>query len=406
MSQSPKRRELKYRLNTWIKEFRKERLDNHVTQAELAVYAGLSREYLNRIESGKLPVSEDLKKQLTEALELLKPDAPLFMLIDYFKVRFKTTDIRHVVENILHIKMKYMGYEDYGFYSYSEHYYHGDIVLMVSPDEEKGILLELKGKGCRQYESCLLAQGRDWYEFINDCIREDAVMKRIDLAINDRAGLLDVPELIDKCTKGECVSVFKKFDDYGSGTLIPTRDQHKVEMGKTLYLGSKESELYFCIYEKAFEQYTKNGIPLEDADIKNRLEIRLKNERAFQAAYDLLAYRDAEQTAFAIINRYVRFVDAKPGKDRYEWKENAKWQHFIGDHREKLRLTTKPKEKTIDDSYKWVHDQVAPTLKTMMEIDRINSTAIIENMIEGTELSEKQQKIIEQQTTPIQDIIC
>lgn len=392
-------------MDKWIQQFRKERLDNSITQAELAVFGGVSREYLNRIESGKVRVSEELKRQLTEALERLKPDAPLFLLIDYVKVRFKTTDVRHVVEDILHIKLKYMGHEDYGLYSYAEQYYHGDIVLMVSPEEEKGVLLELKGKGCRQYESCLLAQGRDWYEFFNDCIREDAVMKRIDLAINDRAGLLNIPELIDKCTKGECISVFKKFEDYGSGALIPTRDQHKVEMGKTLYLGSKQSELYFCIYEKAFEQYIKSDIPLEDADIKNRFEIRLKNERAFQAVYDLLAYRDAEQTAFAIINRYVRFVDAAPDKDRYEWKQNAKWLYFIGGRREKLRLTTKAKEKTIDDTYKWLHHQVAPTLKTMTEIDRINNTKIIENMIEGTELSDKQHKIIEQQTTSISDII-
>ena len=392
-------------MDQWIQEFRKERQDNGVTQEALAVYAGISREYLSRLENGKLPVNKELKEALTEALEKLKPDAPLFLLIDYVRVRFRTTDIRHIVEDILQIKMQYMGHEDYGFYSYSEHYYHGDIFLMASTEEEKGILLELKGKGCRQFESCLRAQGRDWYDFFHECILEDAIMKRLDLAINDRAGLLDIPELIEKCTKGECISIFKGFEDYGSGALIPTREQHKVEMGKTLYLGSKQSEVYFCIYEKAFEQYIKNEIPIEDADIKNRFEIRLKNERAFQAIYDLLAYRDAEQTAFAIINRYMCFVDAAPGKDRYDWKENAKWLYFIGEHREQLRLTTRPKEKTLDDSYKWLHHQVSPTLKTMLEIDRLNGTKIIENMIEGAKLSGKYQKTIEQQTASIDDII-
>jgi phage replication initiation protein len=41
-------------------------------------------------------------------------------------------------------------HEDYAFYSYMEQYVCGDIVVMVSPDEDKGCLLELKGKGCRQ----------------------------------------------------------------------------------------------------------------------------------------------------------------------------------------------------------------------------------------------------------------
>lgn len=392
-------------MDKFIEEFRKERQDHNISQEALAVYAGISREYLTRIENGKLPVSENLKEALMTALEKLKPAAPLFLLIDYVRVRFRTTDIRHVVEDLLQIGLKFMGHEDFGFYSYSEHYYQGDIFIMVSPDEEKGILLELKGKGCRQFESYLLEQGRDWYDFFHQCIIEDAVIKRLDLAINDRAGLLDIPELIQKCTNGECISVFKKFEDYGSGALIPTRDQHKVEMGKTLYLGSKQSELYFCIYEKAYEQYIKNDIPLEEADIKNRFEIRLKNERAFQAMYALLAYRDAERTAFSIINRYVYFVDAAPDKDRYEWKKNAKWLYFIGEHREKLRLTTSPKEKTIDDAYKWLHHQVSPTLKTMMEIDKRNGTKIIENMIESAKLSEKHQKTIEQQTTSTRDMI-
>ena len=51
-------------------------------------------------------------------------------------------------------------------------------------------------------------------------------------------------------------------------------------MGRTLYLGSLKSDVYFCIYEKDYEQYVKLGTPLEEADIINRFEIRLRNERS------------------------------------------------------------------------------------------------------------------------------
>ncbi len=85
-------------------------------------------------------------------------------------------------------------------------------------------------------------------------------------------------------------------------------------MGRTLYLGSLKSDVYFCIYEKDYEQYVKLGTPLEEADIINRFEIRLRNERAYYAVRDLLTYYDAEQTAFSIINQYVRFVDEEPDK--------------------------------------------------------------------------------------------
>ena len=46
--------------------------------------------------------------------------------------------------------------------------------------------------------------------------------------------------------------------------------------------------MYFCVYEKSYEQYIKLGIPIEEAPIKNRFEIRLKNERAYYAVRDLL----------------------------------------------------------------------------------------------------------------------
>ena len=69
-------------------------------------------------------------------------------------------------------------------------------------------------------------------------------------------------------------------------------------MGYTLYIGSLKSEVYFCVYEKSYEQYIKLGIPIEEAPIKNRFEIRLKNERAYYAVRDLLTYYDAERTAF------------------------------------------------------------------------------------------------------------
>lgn len=64
-----------------------------------------------------------------------------------------------------------------------------------------------------------------------------------------------------------------------------------------------------CTYQKNYEQYIKNGTEIEDTEIKNRFEIRMKNKRAYYAVVDLLNYQDAELTTFSIINHYIRFVD-------------------------------------------------------------------------------------------------
>lgn len=121
------------------------------------------------------------------------------MLFDYVRIRFPTTDVKHIVEDMLRLKLPYFIHEDYGFYSYTEHYYLGDIFVLVSPELEKGVLLELNGRGCRQFESYLLAQERSWYEFFMDVLMEDGVMKRLDLAINDKTGILNIPHLTEKC---------------------------------------------------------------------------------------------------------------------------------------------------------------------------------------------------------------
>ena len=376
-----------------------------VSQKRLALMAGISREHLNRIEAGKVNLTNDMKLKLLEALEKFNPEAPLFLLFDYVRIRFPTLDIQHIIKDVLKLNINYMLHEDFGFYSYTEHYYLGDIFVFTSADEEKGVLLELKGKGCRQFESYLLAQERSWYDFLMDTLLEGGVMKRLDLAINDRAGILDIPDLTAKCNREECVSVFRSFKSYASGELIKKQEQDKAGMGHTLYIGSLKSEVYFCCYEKNYEQYAKLGIPVSEALIKNRFEIRLKNERAYYAVRDLLTHYDAERTAFSIINRYIRFVDMEEDKRREDWKLNDRWAWFIGKGREPLKLTTQPEPYTLSRTLNWRARQVAPTLKMLKRIDAGNNTDYLKNIEQNAKLTEKHEQIIKQQTASVSELI-
>lgn len=396
---------LKLNDTDWINDFKEKRTQYGVSQNRLAVMAGISREYVSRIESGKVALTEEIKGKFTDALEKLNPENPLEMVLDYVRIRFPTQDVRHVVEDILQLKLDVMIHEDYGFYSYAEHYVLGDVFVLTSPDKEKGTLLELKGKGCRQMESYLLAQHRSWYDFLMDALVEGGVMKRLDLAINDHTGMLDIPELTEKCRNEECVSVFRSFKSYASGELVKHEEQDKAGMGYTLYIGSLKSEVYFCVYEKSYEQYIKLGIPIEEAPIKNRFEIRLKNERAYYAVRDLLTYYDAERTAFSIINRYVRFVDKEADKKRSDWKLSVCWAWFIGENREPLKLTTKPEPYTLDRTLRWIQRQVDPTLKMLETITAKTGIDYLKEIRKSTKLTEKHYKIIEQQTTSTEDVI-
>lgn len=387
----------------WATELKMKRQDFGVSQNKLATASGITRPYLSGIENGKVVPTEQVKLAILDALERFNPDNPLDMLFDYVRIRFPTDNIHHVVEEILHLNLDYMIHEDFGYYSYPEHYRFGDIMVLSSLDLTKGILLELKGKGCRQYENFLLAQHRSWYDFFQDCLKANGVFKRLDLAINDKTGILNIPELARKCKQEECISVFRSFKNYRSGDLVH-RDE-KPDMGNTLYIGSLKSEVYFCIYEKDYEQYVKNDTPLEDAEVKNRFEIRLKNDRATHAIEDLLAYQNAEKTAFEIINRYIRFADKDTTKRRSDWQTNEQWEIFIGKNRGELRLTTKPEPYTFERTLNWLRNQVAPTLKVASILDVLNETNILPAMIREAKLTEKHEKLIEQQHLDIEDII-
>lgn len=386
-----------------VRHLREKRLLYGISQNKLAVTSEITREYLSNIETGKVNPSADLLVKIDDTLELLNPDLPLEMLFDYVRIRFPTTMPEKIIENILRLKMKYMLHEDYAFYSYDEQYIFGDIAVMLSHDIEKGVLIEMKGQGCRQFENFLLAQRRTWFDFFLDVFHVDGVFKRLDLAINDKVGMLNVPELVKKCQAEECVSVFRSFKSYGSGELI--RRHEKADMGNTLYIGSLKSDVYFCVYEKDYEQYIKLGIPLEENPVKNRFEIRLKNERASQAVIDLLINKNAGQTTFSIINRYIRFVDKDVNKRRTDWKMNKDWAFFLGSNQGQLRLTTEPEPYSFKRTLRWLGHQVAPTLKVAMKVDKLNQTTIIQDLIANAKLTDKYLKIIEQHTLPIEEVI-
>ena len=54
----------------WIKELREKRIAYGISQGRLAVASGITREYLNKIESGKMKPSKELLETLHKELVL------------------------------------------------------------------------------------------------------------------------------------------------------------------------------------------------------------------------------------------------------------------------------------------------------------------------------------------------
>lgn len=136
---------------------KEKRLAYQISQDKLAAISGFSCHYISNVETGKTIPTSQKQEKLLESLERLNPERPMTMLIDYVRIRFPGTDAKRTIEELLHIQMQYMLHLDYGRYSYEEQYTRDSICVMASQDKKKGILLELKGEGCRLMESYLNA---------------------------------------------------------------------------------------------------------------------------------------------------------------------------------------------------------------------------------------------------------
>lgn len=379
----------------WNEEIKKLRCKYGVTQQQVADILGIKKSNYCAIENGKRKCSESLREKIDLTLRKCSGSYGMDIIFDYFRVSFPTTDYQDIMIRVLGMKPEYFIVSDYAFYGYAKRFDFADIrVLSGGKDGSRGTLIELKGKGCRFIEKILIAQGRTWKDLILACIRFEGKFTRVDIAINDINGILDVPVLLEKVKKGEYKSLFDTYHFYESGAHIDALDG-KENLGTTIYLGSFKSEIYFCIYEKNYEQYVKNGVPIEEAEIKNRFEIRLKNDRAYAALMNYIDTEDMENTAFGIIKRYLTFYEYNDGTSVEDWSIDTHWAWFMGDGREPIKLTLKPAEYTVDNTLRWMYAQVAPTLSLIDKIGKLEGVNHVDNM-KKMKLPDKQRRLFEQ----------
>ncbi|EAE8494840.1 hypothetical protein BSG40_12675 [Listeria monocytogenes] len=89
-------------------------------------------------------------------------------------------------------------------------------------------------------------------------------------------------------------------------------------------------------------------IPLEEADIINRYELRTRHEKSDEMVHQLLKTENIELIIFALINHSICFYE-RPADDP-KAKIDKDWQWFIGNHGE-LTLSLERKPLTLEKSF-------------------------------------------------------
>lgn len=384
------------------------RLHHGLTQQQIARSIGISTRTYTSFELGtqKLRKENELKIK-NYFTKRLSHKTEMDVIIDYLRIRLPFHDLDTIFQNILKIKRQAFVVDEVKRYGYIGRYSIDQIQIYESvPDDNRGILIELSGQGCRQFESFLQQQQRSWLEFLKDCFAYQANITRIDIAVNDYKEALPLKRMLHKMERKEYKSKFKT-SHFHWGTQVDELTDKTKASGISLYFGSMQSDFYMCFYQKNYEIAKKKHLKVCEVPIKNRYELRFSGNKSDQIVHQLTdppSPIDICDLVFGYMKEYITFLLPSKAKNKKHWLVYPAWSLFLGGV-SKINFVTDPKEISFERTKTWLQNQVMPTLKAFKIIDDTFQTEEIEAMLAEASLGERHKKIIQSVINPNNSII-
>ena len=196
---------------------------------------------------------------------------------------------------------------------------------------EMGVCVEMSGQGCRTFETYGTGNFGALYAEMLYCNEVDKKYKplgldamhitRMDIAFDDRQGLLDLPTILDDCKMGHWRGRFRGGTGYfGFG------DKKKQDCAE---FGSKQSLVRIRIYDKAAER------GYADTDMHwTRVELQLRDDRANTFAGYLASGVPVGKLFCSTLRNYLVFCAPAEGSsdsNKRRWPVRDYWAAFLGD---------------------------------------------------------------------------
>lgn len=179
-------------------------------------------------------------------------------------------------------------------------------------------------------------------------------LSRLDVALDDFSGRLNMPLFIDSLKSGRVSSRARKFGVFEGGEIATG-----AVTARTYYLGKRGSNSMARLYDKRQEQIDKGADPADLPEIWNRFELELRNESAENAARLILAAgAGAGRIIRGMINNYaaVKLQTADTNKSR--WPVATWWECFV-DTADKIKVGKEIKRPDLPARKKWFERQCA-----------------------------------------------
>lgn len=241
---------------------------------------------------------------------------------------------------------------DHGRNGYRNGLHFAHISIYFDGNEGMGSCLDMSGQGCRAFETYGTGDFDGLFRLFASQ-PERFHMTRLDVAFDDHTGILDMDHVFQDTIDKEYVSKFRKVRFEGES------DDEREKTGKTVYFGSKKSDVMFRIYDKAYER------GMDDGTHWVRVEMQLRRECAL--SFVCQPEPIGERFRGVLVN-YVRFVDDNGDSNRWRWPIKDYWADLIAGV-SRIRLYVKPgMEYNIDQLYNFVFGQAANAVAAAMQI--------------------------------------
>lgn len=310
----------------------------------------------------------------------------LIACVDWLQVTFLGVANPYSIVQVLGLNEDDFTPFETGKYGYTYHIRFGHISVYYSDAEVRSEChLEITGQGCREYESYAK---HDWSTLLELFFMLKINITRLDLALDDYKGYFQLSTIIKKIERGEVRSRFKYSDELNRRKL-----KDGTNAGRTVYFGSRKSDIQIRMYDKKKERENEGLEVLSDHWI--RTEIQLRDDRALLAALNLIN-RDHETGHYikGILKNYLTFVNPTNDSNKSRWPVSPFWERFLGDV-DKIKLTKVAPDRTIERTKEWFTRSVSPAFYMLYEAFDYDSNLIQEFLNIGKDrLSKKHKEMI------------
>lgn len=367
----------------------------NLKQTEFAEKIGVSGSLLSYIEIGSKPITDEFVEKMYTVFPDLKN--ALDLQFDWVTITFSDMTGEQVINDVMRLKPELFLERSttQNFYT-REFAFAGEKNIYVqdfeptkdidtNQDVQKvGATMYLTGQGTRLFEKALLEQGLTWKKFFVQAKRFKGTFSRLDIALNDNWGLLDMDEIIEATQQNRFWSKSRSFAIHGNN-----QDGWTANFGKSPFV--------IRIYDKQKEQEQK-GL---ETSIKNRVELELHADRAEQVISEWFENDNLVEYSASILYTYLWFVDEPI--DEEELKGTHVRERYIDTLKpmpawslltslgQSMKFVREPKEQSVDSILSWIMKYVVPSLEVLKKTGHWHE--VIEAM-DKANLSPEQEKLI------------